>query len=179
MFNKAWSLGLRHGYGRPFSDDEDRAIQLAHARGLSLTDLSVALGRDPAVVSKHAIRIGAPFHTRTIRAPRGKDRSVWTLAAILDLGTNDGLASGAIDPAAPVQTPPKARTGRRTATATTRAGTVAVAPAIDESDVCILLEPYGRPAGAAVPTRLLPAMHAAGLLRIAGRAGAGVLLTPI
>lgn len=88
VFNKAFSLELVHGYGRQFSVDEDRAIALARDHGVSLTDLSHALGRDVAVVSKHAIRLGLPFSTRPVRAPRGprRNRPAWTLADILALG---------------------------------------------------------------------------------------------
>jgi len=37
VFMKAWTLGLKHGYGRPFSGDEERAIRLAREHGVSLT----------------------------------------------------------------------------------------------------------------------------------------------
>ena len=75
VYTKAWSLGLKHGFMRTFSDDEERAIRIAHHHGVSLTDLGAALDRDVAVVSKHAIRMGFPFGTRTRRAPRGPRRN--------------------------------------------------------------------------------------------------------
>ena len=76
------------GTDRPFREDEDRAIHLAQVRGLSLTDLSDALRRDVAVVSKHAIPLGVWFSVRTVRVPEGprKGRLEWTLASILALG---------------------------------------------------------------------------------------------
>ena len=88
VFNKAWSLGLVHGYIRAFTQDEKAAIRIAHAAGISLSDLSDALDRDPAVVSKHAIRkLGLSFKERDKRAPRGPRRSrrTLTLADILQL----------------------------------------------------------------------------------------------
>ena len=88
VFNKAFSLGLKHGFMRAFTEDEDRAIAIAHEHVLSITDLAAALGRDVAVVSKHAIRMGLPFSGRTLLAPRGRliDRQRWTLRSILALG---------------------------------------------------------------------------------------------
>ncbi|HKM65016.1 MAG TPA: hypothetical protein VJY39_21260, partial [Acidisphaera sp.] len=89
VFNKAFTLGLVHGYHRPFNDDEKTAIRIAHDVGLSLTDLSAALDRDLAVVSKHAIRhLGLSFRARANKAPRGKRalRPDLTLADILQLG---------------------------------------------------------------------------------------------
>ena len=88
VFNKAFSLGLVHGYIRAFTDDEKAAIRIAHANGISLSDLSDALRRDPAVVSKHAIRkLGLSFKDRANRASRGprRLRHAWTLAGILQL----------------------------------------------------------------------------------------------
>ena len=85
VFNKAFSLGLVHGWMRAFSEDEDRAIRIARAGTISLPDLSLALNRDAAVVSKHAIRMGIPFATRPHPAPRGprRNRPRLTLASIL------------------------------------------------------------------------------------------------
>jgi hypothetical protein len=85
VYQKAFNLGLEHGYHRAITEDETRAIRIARDNGLSLTDLSAALARDPAVVSKIAIRLGIPFAKRTARAPRGPraGRPVLTLADIL------------------------------------------------------------------------------------------------
>ncbi len=56
---------------------------------MSLTDLSAALGRDPAVVSKQAIKLGIPFATRLNRAPRGprQGRPTVTLGSLLAMET--------------------------------------------------------------------------------------------
>ena len=96
VYNKAWSLGLKHGFMRAFSDDEERAIRNGRDHGISITDVSMALDRDPAVVSKHAIRMGVPFGTRTTRAPRGprRNRPPVTLATLLAMGdAEDGATS--------------------------------------------------------------------------------------
>lgn len=87
VYMKAWSLGLEHGFMRAFTADEERAIRLAREHGVSITDLSAALGREPAVVSKHAIRMGVPFATRTVKARRGprRNRPAVTLASLLAL----------------------------------------------------------------------------------------------
>ncbi len=71
VYNKAWALGLEHGFMRAFTADEEQAIRLARDHGVSITDLSAALDRDPAVVSKHAIRMQIPFATRSVKAKRG------------------------------------------------------------------------------------------------------------
>jgi hypothetical protein len=85
VYQKAFNLGLEHGHIRAITDDEYRAIRIARECGLSLSDLSRALARDQAVVSKIAIRLGIPFATRTARAPRGRraGRPVLSLADIL------------------------------------------------------------------------------------------------
>jgi hypothetical protein len=88
-FDKAHSLGLVHGYIRPFSPDEQTAIRIAHDCGISLTDLSAALNRGLAVVSKHAIRqLKLSFKDRDRKAPRTRlsKRAQLTLADILALG---------------------------------------------------------------------------------------------
>ncbi len=85
VYNKAFTLGLKHGFMRAFDDDEERAMRIAWHHGVSITDVSAALDRDTAVVSKHAIRMNIPFGTRATRAPRGprRDRPVVTLASLL------------------------------------------------------------------------------------------------
>lgn len=85
VFNKAFSLGLVHGWMRAFSEEEDQAIRIARAGTISLPDLSLALNRDPAVVSKHAIKMGIPFATRPHPVPRGprRNRPRLSLASIL------------------------------------------------------------------------------------------------
>lgn len=95
LYNKAFSLGLKHGYHQPFSDDEECCIRVARDHGISLTDLSAALDRDLAVVGKHAIRMGIPFSTRTRRAPRGSrlDRPPITLERLLAMGAAESEAT--------------------------------------------------------------------------------------
>lgn len=87
VYNKAWSLGLRHGFIRAFTAQERDAIRIALDHGISLGELADALARDVAVLSKHAIRMGLSFKARIVRAPRTRraDRQPWTLAAILAL----------------------------------------------------------------------------------------------
>ena len=86
-------LGLVHGYHKPFGDDERQAIRIAWSRGLSLTDLSKALERDVAVVSKQAIRLGLPFSSpsrpKAPRTPRAS-REVLTLQSILAMESTHG-----------------------------------------------------------------------------------------
>jgi len=89
IYTKAHALGLVHGWMKPFTAEDAAAIRIAYHRGLSLTDLADALGRDIAVVSKHAKRhLDLHFSARTVKAPRGPRalRRTWTLAAILELG---------------------------------------------------------------------------------------------
>ena len=90
IYNKAFSLGLVHGWMRAFSADEDRAIGIARAGTISLPDLSAALGRDTAVVGKHAAKLGIPFATRPHPVPRGPrgTRAPLTLDGILALGAS-------------------------------------------------------------------------------------------
>jgi hypothetical protein len=87
VYNKAHALDLDSRWLRPFSADEDRAIRIAHGQRLSIVDLAQALGRDTAVVSKHAIRLGLSFANRARQAPRTRreGRPVMTLATILAL----------------------------------------------------------------------------------------------
>jgi len=88
VYNKAHELRLVHGFMRAFSDEEERAMRIAWRHGTSITDLSKALDRDVAVVSKHAIRMDIPFSARTNKAPRGprRNRPPVTLASLLAMG---------------------------------------------------------------------------------------------
>lgn len=61
MFSRAHFLGLHHGYIRMFTPDDRRAIGICWRLGLPLAVVAKALGRDPAVISKQAIKIGIPF----------------------------------------------------------------------------------------------------------------------
>lgn len=67
LFTRAHILGLVHGYQRPWSDDECRALALAHAHGIALPDLVVALGRNYAGVHKYAEKQGLKFSRRPRR----------------------------------------------------------------------------------------------------------------
>jgi hypothetical protein len=153
VLQKAFQLGLVHGYIRQFSDDEKQAIRIARDTGVSLVDLGEALERDPAVVSKHAVRMGIPFATRTVRAPRGPRcaRPVITLASLL--GREPARPAPAASHAAvPARHPPRA---------CSTAGQFVVAT----TDVPPL------------PAAMLRAMQAAGLLRVAAEGQRIVLLT--
>ncbi|WP_236035831.1 hypothetical protein [Rhizorhabdus histidinilytica] len=111
MFSRANMLGLVHGYIRGFTADEDIAIRNAWTHGTSLTDLADALGRDSAVVSKHAIRLGYRFSdpNRPARAPRNNrsKRSSITLSGLVALDPNP------IAPIAAIQNEHARSRGRR------------------------------------------------------------------
>ena len=153
VYNKAWSLGLVHGWIRAFSADEERAIRIARDHGLSLTDLAAALNRDTAVVSKHAIRMGVPFSTRTVRASRTRcaQRAQWTLADILMLANGPPPAAGE------EALPAKVMLGREAAARVT------------------LVALPGLPSMTAT---LLAGMHKAGLLAAVGQCASTVLVGP-
>lgn len=87
VYSKAHTLGLEANYFRDFTEDERRAIAIARDSGLSITDLADALGRDVAVVSKQAIRLGLSFKDRPHKAPRTAraSRRSWSLSEILAL----------------------------------------------------------------------------------------------
>ena len=61
-------LGLVHGYIRPFSDDESRALEIAFRTGVSIADLALALDRKAMSVSKYATNHGYHFGRRPRRA---------------------------------------------------------------------------------------------------------------
>lgn len=87
---RANHLGLKHGWMRAFTEDEDRAILIAWREGISITDLCAALNRDPSVVSKHCRKIhGVAFSDpdRPKKGPktRRKDRPRLTLCTILEM----------------------------------------------------------------------------------------------
>lgn len=66
--SRANSLGLVHGYIRPFSEDETRALDIAFRTGVSIADLAVALDRKPTSLSKYAANHGYRFGRRSRRA---------------------------------------------------------------------------------------------------------------
>lgn len=66
--SRANSLGLEHGYIRPFSDDESRALDIAFRTGVSIADLAAALDRKAMSLSKYATKHGYQFGRRPRRA---------------------------------------------------------------------------------------------------------------
>ena len=82
-------MGLTHGFMRAFIPAEDRAIRNAWTHGVSMVDVAQALGRDPAVIGKHAARIGCRFNdpARPARGPRTRraKRTPVTLQSLLAL----------------------------------------------------------------------------------------------
>lgn len=71
--SRANSLGLVHGYIRPFTDTETQALCIAFRTGISIADLAAALGRKPMSLSKYATKHGFQFgrrprHTITLEA---------------------------------------------------------------------------------------------------------------
>jgi hypothetical protein len=74
---------------RAFSADEDRAIRNAWTYGVSMVDVAQALGRDLAVIGKHAARIGCRFNdpARPVRGPKTRraNRIPVTLQSLLAL----------------------------------------------------------------------------------------------
>ncbi|HUD91298.1 hypothetical protein [Sphingobium sp.] len=84
-------MGLVHGFMRAFSADEDKAIRNAWLHGVSMVDVAAALGRDPAVIGKHAARLGCRFTdpARPRRGPKTRraNRPPVTLHSLLTLGS--------------------------------------------------------------------------------------------
>lgn len=67
LTSRANSLGLVHGYIRPFSDEETRALEIAFRTGVSIADLAVALDRKAMSLSKYATNHGYRFGRRPRR----------------------------------------------------------------------------------------------------------------
>jgi hypothetical protein len=65
--SRANSLGLVHGYIRPFSDDETKALDIAFRTGVSIADLAAALNRKPMSLSKYGTKHGYAFGRRMRR----------------------------------------------------------------------------------------------------------------
>lgn len=79
LFTRANILGLIHGYHRKWTDEEIRALRIAHDFGVALPDFAAAIDRKYPAVHKYAEKHGFRFSRR----PR---REVpWTLAEILAL----------------------------------------------------------------------------------------------
>lgn len=93
MFSRANLLGLVHGYIRPFTSDETKALDLAFRHGIAIADLATALSRKACSVSKYATNHGIRFGRRPLRTPTP------TLADILalDAPTKSGGGAGLVD----------------------------------------------------------------------------------
>ena len=72
VYTRANVLGLRHPFMRDFTSEDDAAIAAAWHDGTPLAELARSQGRDIAVLSKHAIRIGLAFNdpARPVRPDR-------------------------------------------------------------------------------------------------------------
>ena len=93
--NRAWHLGLKHGYWRPYTEDELRAYRIAFDEGVAIADLAIALERSAFTVSKYATdKLGLHFGRRPRRRPP------LTLAEILELPLS-GQVPAAAPPVAP------------------------------------------------------------------------------
>jgi hypothetical protein len=66
IFNRAFTLGLRHGYQRCWTRPELKALRIAHDRGLAIADVAAALGRKSFSVSKYAGNHGLRFGARRL-----------------------------------------------------------------------------------------------------------------
>jgi len=101
MFSRAHTLGLQHGYIRVFSAEERRAIGIGWRLGFPLAMLARACGRDQAVISKYAIRLGIPYDSpdRPVQPTRGRKvgRRDLSLAEILELLPPDSEFDGRLE----------------------------------------------------------------------------------
>lgn len=86
VYNRANALGLDSGWCKDWSEDERTSIRIAFRTELTLGDLAEATGRDVAVVSKQALKLGISFSNRPVAPPRGPraKRRTWSLAEILE-----------------------------------------------------------------------------------------------
>jgi hypothetical protein len=80
VYQRAWHLGLKHGYHRDWSPDEQSALSIAHERGISISDVATALGRNYYAVCKYAENRGLKFGKRPIRAAPMTLQDILTLA---------------------------------------------------------------------------------------------------
>lgn len=70
VLNRAWRLGLKHGYWRPYTEDGLRAYRIAFEHGVSIADLAIALDREAFTVSKYATdKLGMHFGRRRRSRP--------------------------------------------------------------------------------------------------------------
>jgi hypothetical protein len=97
LFTRANILGLVHGYHRKWTEEEIRALRIAHDFGVALPDVAAAIGRKYPAVHKYAEKHELRFSRRPRRA------APWTLAEIIALdpsgtGVTDHVAiPGTID----------------------------------------------------------------------------------
>jgi hypothetical protein len=83
VFNRARSLGLVHGYHRPFTADEIKAVEIASRHGITASQLGRAMGRAAKVFEKRCAIQGVTLaRGKGGYGNRGRD---WTLAEILAL----------------------------------------------------------------------------------------------
>jgi hypothetical protein len=66
IFNRAFQLGLRHGYQRCWTRPELAALRIAYQRGIAIADVAAALGRKAFSVSKYASNHGMLFGARPL-----------------------------------------------------------------------------------------------------------------
>jgi hypothetical protein len=97
MFSRANLLGLIHGYIRPFSADETRALDLAFRHGIAIADLAAALDRKACSVSKYATNHGIRFGRRTRVTPTPTLDDILALDAPTERGGGAGLVDHVIE----------------------------------------------------------------------------------
>lgn len=97
MFSRANLLGLVHGYIRPFSADETRALDLAFRHGIAIADLAAALDRKACSVSKYATNHGIRFGRRPLRTPTPTIDDILALDAPMERGGGAGLGDHVIE----------------------------------------------------------------------------------
>jgi hypothetical protein len=78
---RAHTLGLVHGYCRPYSASDLAALDLAHRHGIAIADLANALGRKAFSVSKYATKHGYHFGRRPLQNPPPTLRDILALPA--------------------------------------------------------------------------------------------------
>lgn len=111
VFQRAWHMGLKHGYWRPYTPDELRAFRVAFVRGISIADLAIALNRHAMTVSKYATdklhlhfgrrpRIKPPLSLEEILALPSQPKSGGGVTALEPPTVMSGVHSAAIASAA-------------------------------------------------------------------------------
>ena len=100
LFTRANILGLVHGYHRKWTEEEIRALRIAHDFGVALPDVAAAIGRKYPAVHKYAEKHELRFSRRPRRA------APWTLAEIIAL---DPSGTGVTDQGSVHRTDPDIR----------------------------------------------------------------------